>query len=51
MGFDEHPNTIARDEMHDLISSEKVDGTAVYNPPERGLEPFTISWWASGTAA
>lgn len=29
MTFDKDPNTIARDETHDLISSEKVDGTAV----------------------
>lgn len=31
MAFDSDPRTIARDETHDLISSEKVDGTAVYN--------------------
>lgn len=31
MAFESKPDTIARDETHDLISSEKVDGTAVYN--------------------
>ena len=31
MAYDTDPNTIARDETHDLIASEKVDGTAVYN--------------------
>ncbi|MDP8993689.1 MAG: PRC-barrel domain-containing protein [Pseudomonadota bacterium] len=31
MAIDHDPNTIARDETHDLISSEKVDGTAVFN--------------------
>ena len=32
MAFDKDRDTIARDETHDLISSEKVDGTVVYNP-------------------
>ena len=31
MAFDTDSNTIARDETHDLISSDKVEGTAVYN--------------------
>ena len=31
MAVDTNVNTIARDETYDLISSEKVDGTAVYN--------------------
>ena len=31
MAFESEPDTIARDETHDLISYEKVDGTAVYN--------------------
>mgnify|MGYP006195088777 CR=1 FL=1 len=31
MAFDTNSDTMARDETYDLISSEKVDGTAVYN--------------------
>ena len=31
MAFDTDSNTIARDETHDLISSDKVEGTTVYN--------------------
>jgi hypothetical protein len=31
MAYDEHTNTIARDETSDLISSAKVEGTAVYD--------------------
>ena len=31
MAFDTNENTMARDETYDLISSEKVDGTVVYN--------------------
>ncbi len=31
MAILDDPNALARDETHDLISSEKVDGTAVYN--------------------
>ena len=31
MAIDRDADTIARDETHDLISSEKVDGTAVFN--------------------
>jgi sporulation protein YlmC with PRC-barrel domain len=31
MAFDNDSNTIARDETQDLISSEKVEGTAVFN--------------------
>ncbi len=31
MAFDTDPTTMSRDETYDLISSEKVDGTAVYN--------------------
>ena len=31
MAFDNNAETLARDETRDLISSEKVDGTAVYN--------------------
>jgi len=31
MAFDDDRNTIERDETYDLISSEKVEGTAVYN--------------------
>lgn len=31
MAYDTDANAIARDETHDLIASEKVDGTAVYN--------------------
>ena len=29
--LERNPETLDRDETHDLISSEKVDGTAVYN--------------------
>ncbi|HJQ18409.1 MAG TPA: PRC-barrel domain-containing protein [Allosphingosinicella sp.] len=31
MAYDTDPDAIARDETHELISSEKVDGTTVYN--------------------
>lgn len=31
MAFENENSTIARDETHDLIASEKVEGTAVYN--------------------
>jgi sporulation protein YlmC with PRC-barrel domain len=31
MAFDNDKNTIERDETHEMISSEKVDGTVVYN--------------------
>ena len=31
MAYDTDPDTIARDETRELISSEKVDGTAVYD--------------------
>lgn len=31
MAFDNDRDTIARDETYDMISSEKVDGTAVFN--------------------
>lgn len=31
MAFDKDPDTLARDETRELISSEKVDGTAVFN--------------------
>lgn len=31
MAFDTDSNTIVRDETRDLISSEKVDGTTVFN--------------------
>ena len=31
MAFDNNPDTVARDETRDMISSEKVDGTAIYN--------------------
>ena len=31
MAFDQDNNTLARDETRELISSEKVDGTAVFN--------------------
>lgn len=31
MAYDDDDNTLARDETQELISSEKVDGTAVYN--------------------
>ena len=31
MAFDNDRDTIARDETYDMISSEKVDGTSVYN--------------------
>lgn len=31
MAYDNDGNTLSRDETHDLISSEKVEGTAVYN--------------------
>lgn len=31
MAYEDEGNTIARDETSDLISSEKVDGTVVYN--------------------
>ncbi len=31
MAFDNNPETLARNETRDMISSEKVDGTAVYN--------------------
>ena len=31
MAFDTDSNTIARVETHDLISSDKVEGTTVYN--------------------
>ncbi|HEX8525638.1 PRC-barrel domain-containing protein [Allosphingosinicella sp.] len=31
MAFDKDPDLVAREETQDLISSEKVDGTAVYN--------------------
>jgi hypothetical protein len=31
MANDTNSDPIGRDETHDLISSEKVDGTAVYN--------------------
>ena len=31
MAFDKDTNTIARDETQDLISSEKVEGTTVFN--------------------
>lgn len=32
MTYDNRSETIARDETSNLISSEKVDGTAVFNP-------------------
>src|SRR4029453_124499 len=31
MAYDNDPDTVARDETSETISSEKVDGTAVYN--------------------
>jgi hypothetical protein len=31
MAFDNDPDTLARNETRELISSEKVDGTAVFN--------------------
>ena len=31
MAYDNDPDALARDETSELISSEKVDGTAVYN--------------------
>jgi sporulation protein YlmC with PRC-barrel domain len=31
MAFDNDSNTIARDETYDLVSSEKVEGTKVFN--------------------
>jgi sporulation protein YlmC with PRC-barrel domain len=41
MAFDNDRDPVARDETHDLISSEKVDGTAVYN--RQGERLGTIS--------
>ena len=37
MAIDRDSNTIARDETHELISSEKVDGTAVFNRQDEKL--------------
>ena len=41
MAFDTDSNTIARDETHDLISSDKVEGTAVYNRQGEKLGTIT----------
>ena len=41
MAFGTDSNTIARDETHDLISSDKVEGTAVYNRQGEKLGTIT----------
>lgn len=46
MASDNNSDTIARDETHDLISSEKVDGTGVYN--RQGERLGTISSFMVG---
>jgi hypothetical protein len=41
MTFDKNSDTIARDETHDVISSDKVEGTVTYN--RQGERLGTIS--------
>lgn len=46
MAFDDNSDTIARDETHDLISSDKVEGTVAYN--RQGERLGTISSFMVG---
>lgn len=46
MVFDDNSDTIARDETHDLISSDKVEGTVAYN--RQGERLGTISSFMVG---
>ncbi len=39
--------SVEKDETTDLIASNKVEGTAVYNRQGEKLGRFTTSWWAS----
>ena len=46
MTYDNDGNSLTRDETHDLISSEKVDGTTVYN--RQGERLGTVSHFMVG---